>query len=105
MSMKPRWNYTEENGRALRKVCPIATLSTTNPTWTDPGANMRLRGERPVTNPLRHGMAYVEVKNALGFGMVVTVQLKPFLFFFNVWYLKVSIKMYKTSNLPVILYE
>jgi hypothetical protein len=32
---------------------PSATLSTTNPTWIDPG----LRGERPATNRLSHGTA------------------------------------------------
>ena len=33
------------------------TLSTTNPTWTGPGSNPGLRGERPVTNRLSHGTA------------------------------------------------
>jgi hypothetical protein len=37
---------TEELGE---KTCPSATLSTTNPTWIDPGANPGLRGERPAT--------------------------------------------------------
>jgi hypothetical protein len=36
---------------------PSATLSTTNPTWIDPGANPALRGERPATNRLSHGTA------------------------------------------------
>jgi len=31
-----------------------ATLSTTNPTWIDLGANSGLRGERPATNDLSH---------------------------------------------------
>jgi hypothetical protein len=39
------------------KSCPSATLSTTNPTWTDPGSNPGLRGERPATNRLSHGTA------------------------------------------------
>jgi hypothetical protein len=38
---------------------PSATLPTTNPTWTDPGANPGLHGERPVTNDLSHGMARI----------------------------------------------
>jgi hypothetical protein len=42
--------FTGENRRARRKPCPSATLSTTNPTWTDPGANPWLRGTRPATN-------------------------------------------------------
>jgi hypothetical protein len=32
-----------------KKNVPSATLSTTNPTWTDLGANPGFRGERPVT--------------------------------------------------------
>ena len=28
-----------------KKTCPSATLSTTNPTWTDPASNLGLRGE------------------------------------------------------------
>jgi hypothetical protein len=40
-----RWNdkLTGENRRTRRKTCPSATLSTTNPTWIDPGLN-ELRG-------------------------------------------------------------
>jgi hypothetical protein len=45
---------TGENRSTWRKTCPSATLSTTNPTWTDPG----LRGERPATNRLSHDTAY-----------------------------------------------
>jgi hypothetical protein len=40
-----------------RKTCPIATLFTTNPTWTDPESNPSVRGERPATNRLSRGMA------------------------------------------------
>jgi hypothetical protein len=46
-----------ENRITRRKTCPSATLSTTNPTWIDPGANSSLRGERPATNRLSHGTA------------------------------------------------
>jgi len=53
-----RWNDIDrENRRTRRKTCPSATLSTTNPTWIDPGANPGLRGERPATNRLSHGTA------------------------------------------------
>jgi hypothetical protein len=48
---------TGENRRTRRKTCPSATLSTTNPTCIDPGANPGLRGERPATNDLSHGTA------------------------------------------------
>jgi hypothetical protein len=43
---------TGENRRTRRRTCPSATLSTTNPTCIDPGANPGLRSERPVTNDL-----------------------------------------------------
>jgi hypothetical protein len=35
------------------------SLSTIYPTWTDLGANPDLRGERPATNHLSHGMTLV----------------------------------------------
>jgi hypothetical protein len=43
---------TGENRSTRGKTCPNATLSTTNPTWTDPGTNPGLCGERPATNYL-----------------------------------------------------
>jgi hypothetical protein len=46
---------TWQNWRTRRKICPSATLSTANPTWTDLG----LRCERPVTNCLSHGTAII----------------------------------------------
>jgi hypothetical protein len=48
---------TGENRRTRRKPCPSATLSTTNPTWIDPGANPGLRVERLATNRLSYGSA------------------------------------------------
>jgi hypothetical protein len=48
---------TGENRSTRGKICPIATLSTTNPTWTDPG----LRVERPATNCLNHGTAFEDL--------------------------------------------
>jgi hypothetical protein len=41
----------------LGENLPSATLSTTNPTWIDPGANSGPGGERPTTNRLSHGTA------------------------------------------------
>jgi hypothetical protein len=52
MDSQDRIILTGENRRTRRKSCPIATLSTSNSTWTDPGANPRLRGERPAANRL-----------------------------------------------------
>jgi hypothetical protein len=43
---------TGKNRITRGKTCPSATLSTTNPTWTDPGSNQVIRGERPATNRL-----------------------------------------------------
>jgi hypothetical protein len=56
-----RWNdiLTGENRITRRKTCPSATLSITNPTWIDPGANPGPRGERLATNDLSHGTALV----------------------------------------------
>jgi hypothetical protein len=50
---------TAENRSTRGKTCSNATLSTTNPTWNDPGSNSGLRGERQVTNRLNHGTAKV----------------------------------------------
>jgi hypothetical protein len=51
---------TGENRSTGGKTCPSATLSTTNPTWTDPGSNPGLRGEWPATNRLSHGKAKLD---------------------------------------------
>jgi hypothetical protein len=59
MSMEQWWNdiFAGET-EVLGENLPSATLSTKNPTWSDPGANPGLRGEMPVTNNLSHGTAY-----------------------------------------------
>jgi hypothetical protein len=46
---------TGEDRTTRGKTCPSATLSTTNPTWTDPGSNPGLRGGRPATIRLKRG--------------------------------------------------
>jgi hypothetical protein len=51
--MKVTW----ENRSTRGKTCPSAILSTTNPTWTDPGSNPDLRGGMPAANSLNHGTA------------------------------------------------
>jgi hypothetical protein len=48
---------TGQNRSTGGKTCHSVTLSTTNPTWTDPGSNPGIRGERPATNRLSHGTA------------------------------------------------
>ena len=57
---------TGENRHTRRKTCPSATLSTTNPTWTDPGSNLGLRDERPATYRLSHGTAFLTELNVIG---------------------------------------
>ena len=49
--------FAVENRRTRGKTGHSATLSTTNPTWIDPGSNMGFRGEKPATNRLSHGTA------------------------------------------------
>jgi hypothetical protein len=50
---------TGQNRSTLGKTYPSVTLSTINPTWSDPGSSPDLRGERPATNRLSHGTALV----------------------------------------------
>jgi hypothetical protein len=55
---EPWWDDIDSgNRRTRRKTCLNATLCTTNPTWTGPGANSALRGEMSATNRLSHGTA------------------------------------------------
>jgi hypothetical protein len=43
------------------RTCPSATLSTTNPTWPDPGSNPGRRSGKTVTNRLSYGAAIWKV--------------------------------------------
>jgi hypothetical protein len=55
---EPRWNDIDRGSiTARRKTCPSATLSTTNSTWTDQGANSGLSCELSATNRLSHSTA------------------------------------------------
>jgi hypothetical protein len=45
----------------LGENLPDATLSTTNPTWPDPGWNPGRRGGKPATNRFSYGAAYVHL--------------------------------------------
>jgi hypothetical protein len=60
---------TGENRNTRGETCPSATLSTTNPTWTDTGSNPGLRSGRPATNRLNRGTASrgVKMNRILGF--------------------------------------
>jgi len=46
-----RW----DSGSTERETCPITSLSTICLTWTNPGPDLSLHGERSVTNYLSHG--------------------------------------------------
>jgi hypothetical protein len=50
------WRLTWEP-KYSEKTCPSATLSTTNPTWLDPGLTPGHRGGKPATNRLSYGAA------------------------------------------------
>jgi hypothetical protein len=78
-----RWNDIDRGKRTWRETCPSATLSTTNPTWIDPTANLFLRGERPATNRLSHGTARTDDKcfvlqlpGSNGFVFIISWQLR-----------------------------
>jgi hypothetical protein len=68
---------TGENRSTREKPCPSATLSTTNLTWTDPGSNPGLRGERPANNrpepwhgPIPHISWSPKIPTLLGIGLL-----------------------------------
>jgi hypothetical protein len=48
---------TGENRSTPKKTCPSATVSTTDPTWTDLSLKSDLRSEGSVTDRLSHGTA------------------------------------------------
>jgi hypothetical protein len=58
VNMEQRWNDTDERKpKDSEKSCLSATLSTTNPIWTDLSMKPGLRGEKPATNRLSYGTA------------------------------------------------
>jgi hypothetical protein len=50
------WKLAGET-KVLGENLPSATLSTTNPTWPDPGSNPGHRGWKPATNRLSYRAA------------------------------------------------
>jgi hypothetical protein len=52
-----------------KKSCSSATLSATNPTWPDPGANLGRRGGKPATNRYSYGAAFYVCYSAVSLGM------------------------------------
>jgi hypothetical protein len=55
------WNEWQGKPKYSEKTYPGATLSTTNPTWPDPGLNPGRRGGKPATNRFSYGAASVNV--------------------------------------------
>jgi hypothetical protein len=51
------WNEWQGKLKYSEKTCPDSTLSTTNPTWPDPGLNPGCRGGKPATNRFSYGVA------------------------------------------------
>jgi hypothetical protein len=51
------WRLAGET-EVLGENLPQATLSTTNPTWPDPGSNPGRRGGKPAINRLSYGVAF-----------------------------------------------
>jgi hypothetical protein len=51
------WNEWQGKPKYSEKTCPDATLSTTNPTWPEPGLNPDRRGGKPATNRFSYGAA------------------------------------------------
>jgi hypothetical protein len=49
------------------KTCSSATLSTTNPTWSDPGSNACPCSGRPATDRLSYGVAHMDTITLLFF--------------------------------------
>jgi hypothetical protein len=54
-----RWNENwQGKPKYSQKTCPSATLSTTNPEWSDLGSNTGRRDGKPATNHPSYGMAF-----------------------------------------------
>jgi hypothetical protein len=60
------WNEDwQRKPKCSENTCPSATLSTTNPTWPDPGSNPGRRGGKPATNRLSYGVLALHNYNQL----------------------------------------
>jgi hypothetical protein len=69
MGMEQWWNDTDRgNQKNSEKICPSDTLSITNPTWTDLGANPGLRGEKSLSYLSNLHVSGFAVKSLLSYG-------------------------------------
>jgi hypothetical protein len=53
--------WSNEDWQGNPKYCSSVTVSTTNPTWPDPGSNPGRRFGKPATNRISYGTANIEV--------------------------------------------
>jgi hypothetical protein len=82
-----------EKPNKSEETCPSATLPTTNPTWTDPGVNPGLRGERQATNRLSNVTACLYLSTWLFWGSALN------------WALCINLNTFELSELNIdILY-
>jgi hypothetical protein len=72
-----------ENRRTRRNTCPSATSVTTNPTWTELGANPGLRVEKPATNCLSYDTVQI---------LCATTGILMCYYWYTYW--KVKVKLY-----------
>jgi hypothetical protein len=53
--------FAGENRSPRGKTCPSVTLSTTNPTWTDPGSNPGPRGQITIFSPTKCTLSFPDI--------------------------------------------
>jgi hypothetical protein len=71
-----RWNENwQGKPKNSEKTCSSTTLSTTNPTRSDLGSNPGRRCEKPETNFLSYGTAFIESVDGKYWGMTVHITL------------------------------
>jgi hypothetical protein len=86
---------TGENRRTRRKTYPSVTLSTTNPTWIDLGANPGLRGEKPATNRLSTAYCYGNISRVGSYdGFTMQCKIIMLTVYIFSWVLNPSVTLY-----------
>jgi hypothetical protein len=84
MSVEQLWNENwQGKPKYSEKTYPSATLSTTNPTWSDLGLNLGHHSGKPVANHLSYDTTFMSVSFHL---FLVYGQLFPFLLEFFPFY-------------------
>jgi hypothetical protein len=87
-----------------RENLPSTTLSTTNPTWPDPGANPSRRGGKPATNRLSYGAALTtELPYKPEYKMTLYFSIEKPIFFYRMNMLFSCKVCYETGNITYSL--